>query len=121
MTGLLRHARTFVTDAHGRPPPTRPTAAATDLAEYLVDRRHAVPRRPRRRRRARARSRSTAARPLADLVAAHPDLGPDAVALLEPARRCAGAPRRAAPGPAPVAAQLERFRAPAGRPTALAS
>ena len=93
-----------------------PTAAATDLAEFLVDRRHAVPRRPRRRRRAGAASLD-GERPLADLVAAHPALGPDAVALLEPGASVRRRTTRGGAGPAPVADQLERFRPRlAGRP-----
>ena len=64
-----------------------PYAAATDLAEQLVVRGHAVPRGPRHRRRAGARLARAAASPLADLVAAHPAFGAERVALLEPGRR----------------------------------
>ena len=49
--------------------------------------------------------------PLAELVAAHPALGDEAVALLEPG---VAVTRRTSPGgagPGPVAVQLERFRA----------
>ena len=49
--------------------------------------------------------------PLAELVAAHPDLGAEAVGLLAPG---VAVTRRTTPGgagPAAVAVQLERFRA----------
>ena len=49
--------------------------------------------------------------PLAELVAAHPDLGDAAVELLEPG---VSVTRRTTPGgagPKPVAHQLDRFRA----------
>ena len=48
---------------------------------------------------------------LAELVAAHPDLGPDAAALVGPGMAVS---RRTTPGgggPGPVAVQLERFAA----------
>jgi argininosuccinate lyase len=85
-----------------------PAAAAVDLAEWLVERgmpfrqahsivgglvRDALQRRV----------------PLAELVAAHPSLGDDALALLEPG---VAVTRRTTPGgagPVPVAAQLRRF------------
>jgi argininosuccinate lyase len=85
-----------------------PYAAATDLAELLVERgmpfreahglvgglvRDSLERRV----------------PLVELVSAHPDLGADGAALLAPGRPVA---RRTSPGgagPGPVAAQLERF------------
>jgi argininosuccinate lyase len=85
-----------------------PYAAATDLAELLVERgmpfreAHAV---------VGALVRDSLERhvPLVELVEAHPELGADGVGLLEP-----GVPvsRRRTPGgagPDPVAAQLERF------------
>jgi argininosuccinate lyase len=85
-----------------------PYAAATDLAELLVDRgtpfrdAHAL---------VGALVRDSLERhvPLAELVEAHPDLGADGAALLEPGhpvnrRRTAGGA-----GPDPVALQLERF------------
>jgi len=86
-----------------------PTAAATDLAELLVERglpfreahelvgglvRDSIERRV----------------PLDELVAAHPDLGDEALALLQPG---VAVTRRTTPGgagPEPVAAQLNRFR-----------
>ena len=87
-----------------------PGAAATDLAELLV--RAGTP-----FREAHAvvgglvRDSLAGKGSLAELVAAHPDLGTDAAALFEP-----GVPvtRRSTPGgagPGPVAAQLESFRA----------
>jgi argininosuccinate lyase len=85
-----------------------PYAAATDLAELLVERgmpfreAHAV---------VGGLVRDSLQRhvPLAELVAAHPELGADGAALLAPGvpagrRRTAGGA-----GPDPVAAQLERF------------
>ncbi len=86
-----------------------PTAAATDLAEHLVQ--AGVPFRD-----AHAvvgglvREHLDGGRPLAELVAAHPDLGEGAVALLGPG---VSVGRRTTPGgagPAAVAVQLERFR-----------
>ncbi len=86
-----------------------PYAAATDLAEHLVM--HGTPFRA-----AHAivgelvRESIDQGTPLADLVAAHPSLGSDAVALLAPG---VSVTRRTTPGgagPAAVAVQLERFR-----------
>jgi argininosuccinate lyase len=87
-----------------------PTAAATDLAEWLVERgmafrdAHAV---------VGAVVRDSIERrlPLAELVAAHPDLGDDAVALLEPGVGVRRRTTRGGAGPDPVAVQLERFKA----------
>ena len=87
-----------------------PYAAATDLAEWLVERgtpfrdAHAI---------VGAVVRDSLERhvPLTELVAAHPDLGDDAVALLEPG---VAVTRRTTPGgagPDAVAVQLERFKA----------
>ena len=87
-----------------------PYAAATDLAEWLVDRgtpfreAHAI---------VGALVRDSIERhlPLAELVAAHHALGDEAVGLLEPG---VAVTRRTSPGgggPGPVAVQLERFRA----------
>jgi argininosuccinate lyase len=90
-----------------------PAAAATDLAEHLVAGgmpfrdAHAVVG-------GLVRTALDEGRPLADLVLAHPDLGPDAVALLEPG---VSVRRRTTPGgagPEAVAVQLERFRARLG-------
>jgi argininosuccinate lyase len=86
-----------------------PAAAAIDLAEYLVEK--GVPFREAHGVVA-ALVRDSLERhlPLAELVQAHPDLGSEAVALLEP-----GVPvtRRTSPGaagPEAVADQLRRFR-----------
>jgi argininosuccinate lyase len=87
-----------------------PAASATDLAEHLVAggmpfrNAHAVVGEL-------VRTAHDEGRPLADLVRAHPALGPDAVALLEPG---VAVRRRTTPGgagPDAVAVQLERFRA----------
>jgi argininosuccinate lyase len=87
-----------------------PSAAATDLAEHLV-----VQGTPFREAHAivggLVRDSIETGTALADLVAAHPALGRDAVALLAPG---VAVTRRTTPGgagPAAVAAQLERFRA----------
>ncbi|MDY7103433.1 MAG: argininosuccinate lyase [Actinomycetota bacterium] len=106
MAGLLATSR-FSTDRMEAAADS-PYAAATDLAEYLVQqgvpfrRAHAV---------VGAIVRESLERkvPMAELVTQHPELGPDAAALLEK-----GVPvtRRRTPGgggPEPVAAQLERF------------
>ena len=83
-------------------------AAAVDLAEWMVARgvpfRHA-------HAAVGAMVRDAAERhvPLSELVAAHPDLGPEALELLEPG---VAVTRRTTPGgagPVPVAAQLSRF------------
>ena len=85
-----------------------PTSAATDLAEWLVAegtpfrQAHAVVG-------ALVRESLEGEASLASLVAAHPQLGEEAAALIEP-----GVPvsRRTSPGgagPAPVAVQLERY------------
>jgi argininosuccinate lyase len=87
-----------------------PTVAATDLAEHLVAggmpfrEAHGVVGGLVRA------SLEPGGRPLAEAVADHPALGPDAVALLQPG---VAVTRRTTPGgagPGPVAVQLERFR-----------
>jgi argininosuccinate lyase len=87
-----------------------PAASATDLAEHLVAAgmpfrdAHAVVG-------GLVRSALADGGSLAELVAAHPDLGPEAAALLEPG---VAVRRRTTPGgagPDAVAVQLERFRA----------
>jgi argininosuccinate lyase len=85
-----------------------PYAAATDLAELLVDRgtpfrdAHAL---------VGALVRDSLERrvPLAELVEAHPDLGADGAALLEPGRPVNRRRTPGGAGPDPVAVQLERF------------
>jgi argininosuccinate lyase len=108
LTGLLATA-TFDLDAMRRAADA-PEMVATDLAEHLVAagmpfrEAHAVVG-------ALVRRSLDGGEPLRDLVAAHPDLGPDAVPLLEPG---AAVRRRRSPGgagPDPVAVQLDRFRA----------
>ncbi len=87
-----------------------PYAAATDLAEHLVmagtpfREAHAIVG-------ALVRESIDGGAALRDLVAAHPALGPEAAALLEPG---VAVTRRTTPGgagPAAVAVQLDRFRA----------
>jgi argininosuccinate lyase len=85
-----------------------PYAAATDLAELLVDRgtpfrdAHAL---------VGALVRDSLERhvPLAELVEAHPDLGADGAALLEPGRPVSRRRTAGGAGPDPVSLQLERF------------
>jgi len=85
-------------------------AAATDLVEYLVS--TGVPFRDAHARvGALVRQAMERGVPLDELVITDPDLGPDALALLEPGSAVA---RRTTPGgggPDPVAVQLERARA----------
>jgi argininosuccinate lyase len=105
MGGLLATS-TFVTEAMAAAADA-PTSAATDLAEHLVAgglpfrEAHAVVG-------ALVRRSLDEGLDLADLVAAAPELGPDAVALLE---RGVGVRRRTTPGgagPVPLTAQLAR-------------
>jgi argininosuccinate lyase len=118
LSGLLRTA-SFDTERMQKAADS-PYAAATDLAESLVERgmpfrdahtivgglvRDSIERRV----------------PLSELVAAHPDLGDDALELLEPG---AAVERRRSPGgggPGPVSEQLERFRAHVASNKALAA
>jgi argininosuccinate lyase len=105
--GLLATA-TFDTDRM-QAAADSPYAAATDLAEWLVQRgtpfrdAHAI---------VGGLVRDSLERhlPLAELVAAHPALGDDAVALLEPGVAVTRRTTAGGAGPLPVAAQLERFR-----------
>jgi argininosuccinate lyase len=98
---------TFDTQAMARAA-DEPTLAATDLAEWLVQR--GMPFRTAHELVGAVVRDSLQRRvPLVELVAAHPALGSEATALLEP-----GVPvsRRTSPGgagPAAVAVQLERF------------
>ncbi|HTV10263.1 MAG TPA: argininosuccinate lyase [Acidimicrobiales bacterium] len=104
--GLLLSA-TFDTQAMARAADA-PTLAATDLAEWLVQK--GMPfRRAHELVGALVRDSVQRRVPLPELVAAHPSLGADAVALLEPG---VAVTRRTTPGgagPEPVAAQLEHF------------
>jgi argininosuccinate lyase len=87
-----------------------PASSATDLAEWLVQRgmpfrqAHAVVGTVVRA------SLEPAAPPLAILVTQHPDLGPDAAALVRPGVSVTRRITRGGAGPVPVAAQMERFR-----------
>jgi argininosuccinate lyase len=108
MTGLLATLRFDV--ARMQSAADAPASAATDLAEHLVGRgmpfrdAHAVVG-------GLVRESLDGGAALADLVAAHPDLGQDAVALLGPG---VSVSRRTTPGgagPAAVAVQLDGFRA----------
>jgi argininosuccinate lyase len=87
-----------------------PAAAATDLAEHLV-----VGGMPFRDAHAvvggLVRDAIERRVPLADLVRAHPDLGEDAAALLEPGASVSRRRTRGGAGPEAVAAQLTRYRA----------
>ena len=106
MGGLLSTA-TFDTDRMGRAAESV-DAAAVDLAEWMVAR--GVPFR---------RAHSAVAHlvrdaferhvPLDELVAAHPELGPDALPLLEPGTAVGRRTTPGGAGPAPVAEQLLRF------------
>jgi argininosuccinate lyase len=84
-------------------------AAATDLAEYLVEagmpfrEAHAVVG-------GLVRESLEGDRPLGDLVAEHPDLGAEAAELLAPGVSVTRRTTRGGAGPAPVAQQLGRFR-----------
>ena len=87
-------------------------AAAADLAEWLVavgmpfrEAHHVVA------GLVRAAAAAGSGGTLADLVAAHPDLGPAAVGLLEPGAAVARRTTAGGAGPGPVAEQLRRFRA----------
>jgi argininosuccinate lyase len=87
-----------------------PYAAATDLAELLVERgtpfrdAHAM---------VGALVRDSIERrvPLSELVAAHPDLGDEALELLEPGVAVTRRTTHGGGGPGPVAQQLDRFAA----------
>ncbi|PZS20062.1 MAG: argininosuccinate lyase, partial [Acidimicrobiales bacterium] len=87
-----------------------PEAAAVDLAEWMVAR--GIP-----FRQAHAvvanlvREAGERHVPLGELVAAHPDLGAQAVALLEPGTAVTRRTTPGGAGPGPVADQLERFAA----------
>ena len=107
LTGLLAGIE-FV-DAAMRAAADVPTAAATDLAEYLVERgtpfrdAHAIVG-------AIVRRALAGEATMADLVAAEPALGPDAVALLGPGVAVARRTTPGGAGPVPVAVQFGRVR-----------
>jgi argininosuccinate lyase len=90
-----------------------PYAAATDLAEWLV-----VKGMPFRAAHAvvgeQVRSALAGEGSLVDLVAAHPDLGPDAAALLVPGVSVTRRTTRGGGSPAAVLDQIERFRSALG-------
>src|SRR5690606_37408762 len=108
VTGLLATA-TFATDRM-QSAADSPYAAATDLAEWLVEQGVAF-------RDAHAvvggvvRASLESGTPLADLVAADPQLGPEAAALLAPGVSVTRRTTAGGAGPGPVAAQLAAFRA----------
>ena len=85
-----------------------PYAAAVDLAELLVER--GVPFRDAHAL-VGALVRDSLERhvPLAELVEAHPDLGADGAALLEPGRPVTRRTTPGGAGPDPVATQVQRF------------
>jgi argininosuccinate lyase len=107
--GGLLATSTFATGAMAAAADS-PYAAATDLAEFLVE--SGVP-----FREAHAivgdivRRALDGEAPMAELVAADDRLGPDAAALLAPGVSVTRRTTRGGAGPAPVAAQLERFAA----------
>jgi argininosuccinate lyase len=107
LAGLYQTSH-FVTDQMAAAADS-PYLAATDLAEWLVERgmpfrsAHAV---------VGGLVRDSIERrvPLTDLVAGHPDLGPEAASLLEPGVPVRRRVTRGGAGPEPVAAQIDRFR-----------
>jgi argininosuccinate lyase len=107
LTGLLATA-TFMSDRMQEAADS-PQSAATDLAEWLVERgmpfrdAHAI---------VGALVRDSIQRhvPLTELVASHPDLGDDALELLEPGVAVTRRTTAGGAGPVPVAEQLQRFR-----------
>ncbi|MCB0988076.1 MAG: argininosuccinate lyase [Microthrixaceae bacterium] len=107
LAGMLATSR-FQTDAMAAAADS-PYAAATDLAEHLV--RQGTP-----FREAHAivgeivRTALDGKGSMADLVADHPALGLSAVELLGPGVSVTRRSTRGGAGPAPVAAQLDRFR-----------
>ena len=107
LAGLIRTA-TFDLDRM-RAAADDPAAAAVDLAEHLVRggkpfrSAHAVVG-------SLVRSALTEGRPLSELVAEHPDLGPDAAALLRPGIPVTNRTSPGGAGPAAVGVQLGRAR-----------
>jgi argininosuccinate lyase len=106
LAGLVSTA-TFDADRMGAAADT-PDAAAIDLAEWMVAR--GVPfRRAHAAVGALVRDAVERHVPLDELVAAHPDLGPDALQLLEPGTAVGRRTTPGGAGPGPVAEQLLRF------------
>ena len=108
MSGLLASAR-FDLDRM-QAAADHSASSAVDLAEWLVER--GMPFRDAHRV-VGGLVRSCVERgvPLPELVEAHPDLGTEALPLLEPGAAVARRTTPGGAGPAPVAAQLARFRA----------
>ena len=107
VAGLLATAE--VDEARMRAAADTATSSATDLAEWLVEK--GVPFRDAARVGAMVRDAAERGVGLEELVLTDPDLGPDALALLEPG---AAVLRRTTPGgagPGPVAVQLNSARA----------
>ena len=108
LTGLVATS-TFATETMATAADS-PYAAATDLAEHLVQmgtpfrEAHAIVGEI-------VRTALDGGGTMADLVAAHPKLGPDAVQLLGPGVSVLRRTTRGGAGPDAVAAQMERFRA----------
>lgn len=108
MGGLLASC-TFVTDAMAAAADS-PYVAATDLAEYLVEQgtpfrdAHAIVGEI-------VRTALEGGGAMTDLVAAHPQLGSEALALLAPGVSVTRRTSRGGAGPVAVAAQLDRFTA----------
>ncbi len=110
LAGLLASA-TFRTDRMAAAA-DGPAAAAVDLAEHLVA--GGMPFRDAHAlvgRLVRQAADEEDDRALAHLVAAAPELGPEAVGLLEPGTAVSRRTTAGGAGPAAVAVQLERFRA----------
>jgi argininosuccinate lyase len=107
LDGLMASV-TFVTDKM-REAASGPSSAAVDLAEWLVGR--GMPfRKAHELVGSFVRDSVQRGVPLSELVVSHPSLGEEAASLLEPG---VAVSRRTSPGgagPAPVAAQFERFR-----------
>jgi argininosuccinate lyase len=108
LAGLIATA-TFDTQAMATAADT-PTSAATDVAEWLVQK--GMPFRQAHELVGAVVRESLQRRvPLPELVAAHPALGSDAVALLEPGVPVTRRTSAGGAGPGPVAAQIDRFAA----------
>jgi argininosuccinate lyase len=107
LTGLLATA-TFDTDRMQEAADT-PTSAAVDLAEWLVGK--GLPfRQAHEIVGGLVRASLERHVPLPELVEAHPDLGADALFLLEPGTAVSRRTTPGGAGPKPVAEQLQRFR-----------